>query len=430
MHRNRSTLLLLLVVLGCSCLSSAQEPSAFAAQFRLQDGSAVVFFGDSITEQKLYTSDIENYVVTRFPDRRIRFIHSGVGGDKVSGGWAGPIDLRLARDVFAYHPSMVTVMLGMNDGYYRPSDPGIESTYEDGYRHLVAQMQAALPQSTLTLLKPSPYDDVTRDPDVGAGYNTSMQSFGDFVGKLAEQRHTLVADLNRPVTAVLAAAKAVDAPMSTTLMRDRVHPGKGIHWIMAEAVLQAWGAPSIVTSATIDAVHLKAAGAVNTEVSQILRAKYGLMWTQNDRALPLPLPSSESDPFVALVLRVSDIDRSLNQEPLRVEGLAEGSYELRIDDRAIGTFSAAQLAAGIDLANLDTPMLAQSRLVAWETWQKNEIDNIRFMIAYDARDAKATEAIKKLDAAIDLAIERRRKDAQPVPHHHYSLLRAVQATEK
>ena len=101
MHRFHSSAILLLAVLSLCSTVPAQQTSPSAAQFRLQDGDTVVFYGDSITEQKLYTSDIENFVLTRFPGRRIRFIHSGVGGDKVSGGWAGPVDLRLARDVFA-----------------------------------------------------------------------------------------------------------------------------------------------------------------------------------------------------------------------------------------------------------------------------------------------------------------------------------------
>jgi hypothetical protein len=44
------------------CLSAA-PPSGFY----LHDGDRVVFYGDSITDQRLYTTFIETYVVTRFP---------------------------------------------------------------------------------------------------------------------------------------------------------------------------------------------------------------------------------------------------------------------------------------------------------------------------------------------------------------------------
>src|SRR5215469_16900223 len=251
---------------------SAQSPPS---QFLLHDGDVVVFYGDSITEQRLYTSGIENFVLTRFPDRHVRFVNSGVSGDKVSGGMAGPIDFRLRRDVYAYRPTMITVMLGMNDGYYRPFDDGIMTTYTEGYRHLVEQMRTELPNAEITLLKPSPYDDVTRDPDFAPGYNATMIRMGDFVGKLAEEKRLLVADLNRSVVEALTAAKAADAVLSPALIRDRVHPGPGIHWVMAATVLKAWNAPSVVTSARIDAVHGKVSDASNTDISQLLRTKAG-----------------------------------------------------------------------------------------------------------------------------------------------------------
>src|SRR5579875_2218523 len=95
--------------------------SAFAQNgFYLKQNDRVVFYGDSITDQRLYTTFVETYVVTRFPNMKVSFVHSGWGGDRVSGGGGGPIDRRLERDVFAYKPTVVTVMLGMNDASYQP----------------------------------------------------------------------------------------------------------------------------------------------------------------------------------------------------------------------------------------------------------------------------------------------------------------------
>ena len=66
--------------------------AAAAAQdtFALRDGDRVVFYGDSITDQRLYTTFAETYVVTRFPKKNVVFVHSGWGGDRVSGGGGGP----------------------------------------------------------------------------------------------------------------------------------------------------------------------------------------------------------------------------------------------------------------------------------------------------------------------------------------------------
>ena len=78
------------------------------SDFYLRDGDTVVFYGDSITDQRLYTTFTEAYVVTRFPKLTVRFVHSGWSGDGVDGGTGGPIDVRLTRDVLAYQPTVVT----------------------------------------------------------------------------------------------------------------------------------------------------------------------------------------------------------------------------------------------------------------------------------------------------------------------------------
>src|SRR5580700_3119274 len=139
--------------------------------FYLHDGDRVVFYGDSITDQRLYTTFIETYVVTRFPQMKVTFVHSGVGGDRVTGGAAGPIDERLARDVVAYKPTVMTIMLGMNDGSYRAYDQKIFDKYASGSRHIVQSVKEALPGIRITLIQPSPYDDVTRPPTFEGGYN-------------------------------------------------------------------------------------------------------------------------------------------------------------------------------------------------------------------------------------------------------------------
>ena len=113
--------------------------------FYLKDGDRVVFYGDSITDQRLYTTFVETYVVTRFPKLNVTFVHSGWGGDRVTGGGGGPIDVRLKRDVFAYKPTVVTIMLGMNDASYQAFDPKIFDTYAKGYEHIVESVKDDAP---------------------------------------------------------------------------------------------------------------------------------------------------------------------------------------------------------------------------------------------------------------------------------------------
>jgi hypothetical protein len=199
---------------------------------------------------------------------------------------------------------------------------------------------------------------------------------------------------------------------------------------MAGSVLKAWGADPVVSTADIDFVQGKVSASVNTVITKLVRTKTDLAWTQTDSALPLPLPPPETDPMAALALQAAKFNTQFNQEMLVVRGLPEGSYDLRIDDRVVGRWSSAELAAGINLASLDTPMLAQSRLVALDTEQKNEIESIHFsLLAAAGKEAEVPETLKRLEVALVQAVERQRKDAQPVPHR-YSLTKADRSRAK
>jgi len=54
----------------------------FVEGINLKDGDTVVFLGDSITHQCLYTQYIEDYFYTRYPKLHIHFHNAGVGGDR------------------------------------------------------------------------------------------------------------------------------------------------------------------------------------------------------------------------------------------------------------------------------------------------------------------------------------------------------------
>ena len=96
-----------------------------AQNFYLQNGDRATFYGDSITAQRYYTRDIQDFVATRYPGLQVEYHNGAVPGDKVSGGYAGDASTRVARDVKPFDPTVITAMLGMNDGDYMPPDPTV-----------------------------------------------------------------------------------------------------------------------------------------------------------------------------------------------------------------------------------------------------------------------------------------------------------------
>lgn len=417
---NQPHRLLLAVALISALACSFKDCPASDIPFFLKNGDRVVFYGDSITEQRLYTTMVETYVVTRFPQQKIEFINSGWGGDRVTGGGGGPIKVRLQRDVYAHRPTVVTIMLGMNDASYRAFDDSIYATFTSGYSDIVNDILTNLPGVRLTLIQPSPFDDVTRPPMFPGGYNAVLVRYGNFVQKLAATKQQSQVDFNGPVVEMLKKAKELDPAKSQQIIPDRVHPGQSGHLIMAEALLRSWNAPAVVTEVDLGG---GAAQAVNSEVRDLQNGKT-LTWTQIDQALPMPV--NVNDPVVKLTLRSSNFTEALNEEVLKVTDLKGSYYNLKIDDESVGIFTSAQLAAGINLAVLKTPMSEQAETVRKLIEKHTSIHALRWhSIEVGLEDAK-TEALevsippmlRGLDEEEAGLVAQAHSSAQPVPHHY------------
>ena len=397
----------------------AAAASALSAQeFALRDGDRVVFYGDSITDQRLYTTFTETYVVTRFPKLNVTFVHSGWGGDRVSGGGGGPVDVRLWRDVLPYNPTVMTIMLGMNDGRYRAYDQALFDDFAAGYKHIVDVVKRQLPGIRITAIQPSPYDDVTRAPMFEGGYNAVLVRYGDFLKQYAQEQHLGLADLNTDVVAALGKANAADPAAAIKLLPDRVHPGAAVHLLMAEALLKSWNAPALVSDVELDAGRKEALRQHNAHVSAVAGSSKGLSWTQLDDALPMPVDLR--DALTALAVRSSDVMEALDQEPLKVRGLAAGQYALKIDGEPVGTFTAEQLAGGVNLATLPTPMERQAAHVHQLTLRHDNLHTARWrQVQVPMEKEAAPHLLKALDALDELeadVIREQRAAAQPVAH--------------
>lgn len=406
---------------GCVLFTSmllVASASAQTEEFYLKDGDRVVFYGDSITEQRLYTTFVETFVLTRRPGLDVRFFNAGWSGDRVSGGRGGPIDLRLKRDVIAYDPTVVTVMLGMNDGNVKLYDAELFQRFAAGYRHIVETLRSARPGLRMTLIRPSPYDDVTREPLFDTGYNAVLVRYGDFVSELAKQMRLEVADLNQPVVAALSKAKTIDANLATRIIPDRVHPGPGGHLLMAAALLKAWNAPAIVTAVEIDSASLRAVRAENTNVSSLAKNEGVISWVQSDRALPMPLDLK--DPALALAVKASGFIEDLNRQLLTVTGLSAPNYILEIDGDKIGSFTRQSLSEGVNLATLATPMFKQAQAVHALTISHNGIHRARWReVQVPLQDEASPAKQKALDALSALEselVKKQRAMARPRSH--------------
>jgi lysophospholipase L1-like esterase len=385
--------------------------------FYLRGGDHVVFYGDSITDQRLYTTFVETFAVTRYPKMPVRFTHSGWGGDRVTGGGGGNLQTRLQRDVFDQGPTVFTSMLGMNDGRYRAYDPAIFDEFAKGYEEIVNRVQTRLPDCRITLIRPSTYDDITRPPLFEGGYNAVLVRYGDYLAKLAAEKHCHLADLNALLAKTLAGANAENPTLAQRLLPDRVHPGPGGHLVMAQSLLDAWRAPALVSNTVLDTNPRNVIATENANVTD-LAVEDTISWNQQDWALPMPLAAN--DPVLALAAKHSGFAARLNRHLLTVHNLPAGQWQLSIDREPIARLSAAALQAGVNLADYETPMLRQARRVHDLTIKRTRVRNARWREVQVPLEPEVLDGRLATFAQLDgLAMELERQQrlaAQPVEH--------------
>lgn len=383
-----------------------------APEVHLRAGDRIVNYGDSITAQRLYTRFLEDIVVSRF-GLHVEFHNAGVSGDTVAGGSGGTRAERVRRDVLPLRPTLVTIMLGMNDGLYRVDHPEDIDAYRTGYSSLLDQLRVSLPAATIMVIKPSPYDEVTRTPKV-PGYNRRLQQLGAVAESLARDRHMPVCDLNTPMVDALQKAQAIDPTFAASLLPDHIHPSETGHWVLALALARCLGVDPVVSNTVLDAADLQVLESHGTAITLFRREENGVAWTSLEGGLPLPLELQS--PVTEFLTRITPLAES-ELEMLSVRSLPEGQYTLLIDDMEVGHFSAAELSSGINLSLLPTPMQTASRPIDWKTDSRAKISATRFNLLTASPAITGTEtslaAIDELDHRLEAS---EWESAQPKPH--------------
>ncbi len=413
-------------------------PTTSAADFLIHDGDRVVFLGDSITEQRLYTTYIEAYTLTRHPDWKLSFRNVGWGGDT---SWlrqrAHPDENKLfaadetaqqqmvedsvgrglARDVLPLRPTVVTVKFGMNDHSYQTFRPDIFRAYSRSQ----TQINKVLKESgaRVAFLTPQPIEERRADPDQDVR-NQSLSKFSLGLRDLAAKGGAEFADQFEPYMKIMMAARATD-PKAFIGGGDAIHPGPSGQTLMAWAVLKSLGATPLVARAEIDAASKKITGE-NCRVDNLETANGGVSFDRLDQALPMPI-----DQRAESALPLAPVLNDLSRYELRVSGLAAGTYEVTIDGESAGKVDAAALASGWNLSNAGGPITKQAREVLSLVFRKNDVyfNRWRNVQLYtfpgwaqgpDTEKGRAAE-LKRLDgeiADLEVKIDSARK---PVSHH-------------
>ena len=372
-----------------------------------QAGDRWCVLGDSITEGGYYHRYVELFYCTRFPERKLDVLNCGIRGDTAPGALR-----RLQWDCLAARPTVVSVMLGMNDvGWNLIRLPAAEverrraeraETYDQAMRTLTKSLLEA--GVTVVLITPSIFDDTADLPrEKCSGAGAALAGLANRVQAIAREFRTPVVDFNGPMTAINAEQQRRD-PHFTIVGPDRVHPTEPGHFVMAYEFLRTQKLSGVVARITVDAAAGKPGGLENCAVTDLKVQPNAVSFTCLENSLPFPV-----DGKPAPALELVPFTQEFNQELLQVHGLAPGDYELSIGGRVIRTFSAALLADGVNLAvEPNAPQLRQSLAVLAELRRKWQVENrlravaaIEHQVWPDARPpADVAQRTAELDARL------------------------------
>lgn len=326
----------------------------------LLSAKRVVFLGDSITYSGQYIAYLETYLAARYPEQQFDFINVGLPSETCSGlsepGHAGgafprpDVHERLERVLSKLKPDLVVACYGMNCGMYYPFAPERFQKYQEGMRKL--RQAVAAHGGQVIHLTPPTFDPVPlagRTLPAGKdhydrpfeGYNEVLGRFAQFLLNRRQQQGWTVIDIHGPMDRHLAMRRKDDPKY--LLAGDGVHASPTGHWLMAEQVLQVIDGAIAPIEASIDA----AAGKTTSGgVSELTKSDKSLSFHWKSR-----LPMFVDSQWNAESLKLEQFADKFDRYRLHVTGLADGTYELFEGDRSVGTFTAAEAQAGLNLLN-------------------------------------------------------------------------------
>ena len=393
--------------------------SGLAGEFFIRNGDRVVFLGDSITEQRLYTTYIEAYALTRYPEWKLWFRNVGWGGDTA---WlrqrAHPNESQLfaadetvqqkmiesavgrglERDVLPLKPTAVTVKFGMNDHAYQAFREDIFKAYVRSQTQIAKVLHSK--GARVAFLTPQPIEEKRPDPDKDVK-NESLRKFCDGLKEVAAKTDSTFVDQFDPYMAIMMHERQ-DNPKAAIGGGDAVHPGPPGHTLMAWAVLKGLGASPLVSRVEIDADAKKVSAAEGCRIAHLKVADGVVSFERSDDALPMPI-DSKAEPALKLAPVLDD----LSLYELRVTGLPAGQYELIVDGDTACKVTGEELGKGCNLTLKAGAITKQAQEVLrlifeknnlfFHRWRELQLFTLPAWAQIPEVEAKRTEELQKLD---------------------------------
>lgn len=259
--------------IACSTLF-ALLPIASSGETGLQNNDLVAICGDSITQQKLYSLYIEDYLVMCQPHTGIQAVQFGWGGETT---W--DFLTRQANDCLVFRPTVATICYGMNDADYGPTNPRKLEYFKKSTATAIRNFKAAGVRF-IVLGGPGAVDSGTYRKCSPAIYNATLRDFSEGAKEVAAEEGVAFANVHEIMMQAMEKAKARYGAGYVFSGGDGIHPGPNGHLVMAYAFLKALGCTGEIGTITVD---LQSKKATATEGHKILSNSTGVLEVESSR---------------------------------------------------------------------------------------------------------------------------------------------------
>jgi len=332
----RPLLAAFVLALGMAPFARAAAPAAAPV---LRSGDLVAVIGDSITEQKLYSLYIEQYLLLCQPAENLMAMQFGWSGERASG-----LVSRVNNDVLGFKPTVATTCYGMNDGGYSPVSDGTLAAYKKSMTEAVQKLKAGGVR-VIVVGSPGVVDSKSfKRPNADAPtYNETLAALAKTAREVAEVEGVRYADVNGVMMEAMTKAKAARGE-GYLLAGDGVHPSGNGHLAMAYAFLKALGVSGDIGTLGIDYASGRVIGSPGHTV---LGYEKGVLSVESTR-YPFCFTGKEDGNDSRGMTPYLPFNDDLNRFRLVVKNAP--ARALVTWGANFKEFTAAELAAGINLA--------------------------------------------------------------------------------
>lgn len=196
---------------------------------RFAENARILFQGDSITDGNRGRNADPNHILghgycfiiaakigAQFPELKLTFLNRGISGNRVT-----DLAARWQQDTLDLKPSVLSVMIGINDSGHIPLDQ-----YEQVYDKLLVDARTANPQIRLVLCEPFYLPKDGRMDGDARGQDVKQRQA--IVAKLAAKHHAALVKLQGVFDK---ACKRAPAPY---WVWDAIHPTYSGHQLIAD----------------------------------------------------------------------------------------------------------------------------------------------------------------------------------------------------